>query len=377
LPQGMSHTLFLLGSGASLEAGMPSVAAITDKVLDGGDAAFGSDRVFHRTENPPEHERPEVERVLALLRELGALELRASGAEPNYEQLSSLVGQLADAMSGEYETALALPVREELERRPYAGPSLGELCELARGYIADTVCHLLSQPLLDVTHLGAITTACRALPSIDIATLNHDLVLDTTLAHAGIGVADGFGPPEHDLRPWGDDWSTAAISLIKLHGSIDWWAYQLASRPWRSWVTTRLRAGGDPFHPAHPEAGFPFDGRPILLTGTFDKILAYERWIFPDQHARFHDGLRRAETVVVVGYGFGDKAVNSRLIGWMDRRPANRLVVCDPDPCGLLGRARMAIQNNWQYWQNEGRLKLLPAKIGDLGFADLESHVRA
>jgi hypothetical protein len=373
----MSHTLFLLGSGASLDAGMPSVAAITDKVLDGGDAAFGSERVFHRTEAPPEHERREVERVLALLRDLGALEQRASGAEPNYEQLSSLVGQLADAMSGEYETALALPVREELERRPYAAPSLGDLCELARGYIADTVCHLLSRPLLDVTHLGAITTACRALPRTDIATLNHDLVLETALAHAGIEVADGFGAPECDLRPWADDWGGAPISLIKLHGSIDWWAYRFASRPWRGWLTTRLRAEGDPFHPAHPEVDFPFEGRPIFLTGTFDKILAYERWVFPDQHARFHDALRSADTVVVVGYGFGDKAVNSRLIAWMDRRPANRLVVCDPDPGRLVGRARRAIQNHWQRWKDEGRLEPLRAKIGDIGFADLASHVRA
>jgi hypothetical protein len=371
----VSHTLFLLGSGASLDAGMPSVATLTKKVLDGGDASFGTDRLFYRSRNPLQHERCEVVRVLALLRDLGALERRASGLEPNYEQLSSLVAQLADAMSGEYETALALPVREELERRPYAAPGLGELCEFARGYVADTVHHMLSRPLREVTQLAAVTTACGALPSVDIATLNHDLVLEAALAEAGIAVADGFGEREHELRPWADDWSGAPISLVKLHGSIDWWAYRFASRPWRGWLTTRLRLGADPFHLAYPEAGFPFDGRPIFLTGTFDKILAYERWVFPDQHARFHDALRRAETVVVVGYGFDDKAVNSRLIGWMDRRAANRLVVCDPDPDGLLRRTRRAIQNDWQCWAAQGRLAVLPAKIRDLGFADLEPHL--
>ena len=129
----MSHTLFLLGAAVSLDAGMPSVATLTKEVLDGGDSSFGTDRLFHRSSNPLQQGRCEVVRVLALLRDLCRLERRASGSEPNYERLSSLVAQLADAMSGEYETALALPVREELERRPYAAAGLKPLCELARG----------------------------------------------------------------------------------------------------------------------------------------------------------------------------------------------------------------------------------------------------
>lgn len=199
--------------------------------------------------------------------------------EPDYEQLASLVAQLDDALNEEYETALAFPVAGELESNDYAQPDLGELCALARGYIADMVHQELGKPPVTIDHLHAIVHACHELESVHLATLNHDVVLERALAAAGLEVADGFGPAEAGVRPWADDWSRAAISLMKLHGSIDWWGYKYESAPWQRWVTSQVDGRTDAFHAKHPHIrGTPFEMRPIFLTGTFDKILRYEGW---------------------------------------------------------------------------------------------------
>jgi hypothetical protein len=61
----------------------------------------------------------------------------------------------------------------------------------------------------------------------------------------------------------------------------------------------------------------PADGRPVLLTGTFDNPLAYDSTVFADQHYRFHESLRETEAVVVLGYGFRHKAINARDAYWV------------------------------------------------------------
>lgn len=79
--------------------------------------------------------------------------------------------------------------------------------------------------------------------------------------------------------------------------------------------------------------------------------------------------------MISVGYGYRDKAVNSRVIGWMARERDNRLVVCDPKPDKLRARARVAIQNYWDEWESCERLAVIGRGIKKISFADLESHV--
>lgn len=369
------RTLFLLGAGASVDAGMPSVDELTEAVRDTTGVRFHTACVFRRG-LPDSESRVEVDRVAALLDDLRELHRRQWECDPDYEQLASLVTQLDDALSQEYETALALPVAEELGAKDYAQPNLGKLCALARAYIADMVHQELEKPPATVGHLHAIVDACRKLDSVHLATLNHDMVLERALEAAGVAVADGFSAGEAGVRPWADEWSSAAISLMKLHGSIDWWGYTYASAPWRRWITSQVDRRTDAFHAKHPDVrGTPFDMRPIFLTGTFDKILRYEGWVFPDQHARFHECLYGAQTVISVGYGFRDKAVNSRVIGWMARGLDNRLVVCDPKPEELRAHVRQAIENYWDEWTSDGRMVVIGRGVNDVSFADLEPHV--
>ena len=108
-----------------------------------------------------------------------------------------------------------------------------------------------------------------------------------------------------------------------------------------------------------------------MLTGTFTKILSYDRRIYPEQHFRFQEALRETDRLVVVGYGFRDKAVNSRLIGWLDRSLDNSLVVVEPDPSRLESASRGAIRESWPRWQEQRRVQLLLRKIENTAWVDV------
>lgn len=362
---------------------MPRVKTITEQVVAGEGVFLDTDKVFRIHAGDPKQElhRDPVEPVLALVADLRALSLDYFGRQPNYEEISQLARQLDDALSYEYESAAVMPLVEQLIHRDYAAGERDRLHDVTRRvheYIRDTVHEMLARPPERLDHLDAISTACSELPRVDLATLNHDLVLEEALAAAGIGYSDGFERLNEDVCFWVDDWDDASVRLLKLHGSLSWWAYRIPSEPWRGWVTARY-TGDDPYHPRRlgGALGYPQDFRPIFLTGTFDKILSYETWIFPDQHLRFQEALRQASRAVVIGYGFGDKAINTRLIGWLARARENRLIICHPRPDQLRERARGAIQNYWGQWDADGQLAAISGGIADVDFAEIEPHLWA
>jgi SIR2-like domain len=372
--------VFLLGSGTSINAGMPCVSTITDQALSGEGVFLHTNKLFVIDPHNPGYERgrPEVEPVLELVEDLRRLAKSYFEREPNYEDISQIAREIDDALSREYESPAVMPLVERLVSRPYAGGDrqrVHKISQLAHQYIRDTVRHMLDKAPSDLDHLGVIVEACKRLSRVTLATLNHDLVLEAALERAGLDYADGFEKNNEDVRLWVDEWFDASIQLLKLHGSLDWWGYRRSDAPWRVWDTGRFR-GDDPMHPNRPGiVDTPQDMRPICLTGTFDKILAYETWIFPDQHVRFHEALRKTERVVVIGYGFGDKAINTRLIAWLARASEHTLIVCHPCPDELCDNARGAIQNYWTSWKDEGRLKVVPACVADLNYEAITGHL--
>jgi hypothetical protein len=111
----------------------------------------------------------------------------------------------------------------------------------------------------------------------------------------------------------------------------------------------------------------------VLLTGTFDKPLAYDTTVYADQHFRFHESLRNADAVVVIGYGFRDKAINSRLVGWLHGARARRLIVVHGDVDDLFWNERPAIGRNWNHWMREGRLRVVDQWVAAASWAEVES----
>jgi hypothetical protein len=368
---------FLVGSGVSLDADLPSVGTITQHVLSGEGVFLGNDALYHRDPANPNYARlrPAAEPGIAFVRQLSALAheyydtLVGPGQDVDYEELAFLAAQVARSLSMAQENPavfnfaqrLAIAAEDDLS-------AVSEISLSAYGYIRDVTRGLLDKPPARIDHLQALIDACSAADNVDLFTLNHDLVLEQALEAGGVAFSDGFEQVYGDLRIWSDTFTTGSVRLMKLHGSLSWWGFSLPGEDWRGPVTARV-TNGDAFHARgedHRILSVPHDMRPLFLVGTFDKIFGYETWIFPDQHFRFQEALRAADRLVVVGYGFRDQAINSRLIGWMSRSSDNRIIVIHGNPAQIPQQSRVAIgRNHWERWVGEGRLRIVRSWIAE------------
>jgi len=96
-----------------------------------------------------------------------------------------------------------------------------------------------------------------------------------------------------------------------------------------------------------------------MLIGTFNKIPKYTGSIFSDLFAEFRRRLAEVDTLVVCGYGFGDKGINGQLIEWLYGLRNRRILLVHPEPDELRVAARGAIQNKWDTWLSQEMLLVL------------------
>lgn len=107
----------------------------------------------------------------------------------------------------------------------------------------------------------------------------------------------------------------------------------------------------------------PLDGRPILLAGTSNKIQDYTRGIFHELHCQFRQSIDNADQLLVSGYSFGDKGINSQIINWYYAKRGRRLIIIHPNPENLVKNARNAIRSKWQQWIQNGGIRLICKKL--------------
>ena len=352
---------FLLGSGISIGADLPSMSGITDEVLF-GNYRRGSNDSFRPSESTSEIDvigtkaEDEMHRIQTFLRWLGA---RAGlRYEPdysrvvNYEDLAYLAGQIYDDCFGEYENPAIAPFIDEAlaslwEVLAKLGTSptdkLGTLAGDAVDFIRDVLGIMLAQATAKASrteHLKMLVNAALEAGNtgLNVFTLNHDRLLEGYLQASNVDVVDGFGREDVDLgiRRWNPDLLDRGeaekgpfVRLFKLHGSLGWRrirpetpgekgrtdAAQERSRQ-DEYVGIRsnadLKGKADHSGRVHKEVG-----RSLVLAGTFNKMLDYTRHIFLEHHYRFHRFLADSTNLVVCGYGFGDKGINGRIAEWM------------------------------------------------------------
>jgi hypothetical protein len=367
---------------------MPGTAAITQRVLDGNDVRRHSNQRFYLDTPAPSRPVPQaadVQKAGAFAKELADVAqtffARTGIARSvNYEDISYSARQIADCLIGEYENP-ALMAQIELLAVKFTGGDLEllyVLADMTADYVTDIVCALLGRPGRSPAALEMVVEACAdsTIPPVDLATLNHDTLLELGLRQGGIAYNDGFARQYGDVMLWTDSYDEGLSRLFKLHGSLDW--IRLSIDDGAGYYEVEARAlEPDIYHlrgPAGELLAFPLnDGRPLLLVGTFNKLYDYSGGVFGDQNARFRARLKKTMRLVVAGYGFGDKGINRIVLDWLMSPGDKRLIVIHPDPAALAGSARPAIGSKWNDLVSRGRLVTIAASVEQVGWPQVKA----
>lgn len=387
---------FLLGAGFSQAAGYPSMGDITERVLSGNGVHRHTNSTYY-LDSPATTVDSYVKIVTQFLAEIRVLidgylaRFDGScGRACNYEDLSYVAGQIYGSESGEWDNPALLPLHDQLhlaiERLLAAehGTTIDSIVDLAaeaQNYIADVAWRSLDKPPTGTDHLDLLISAL-ADSDVEvkaIGTLNHDTHFERGLRDNGIRFSDGFEKTINDVRYWKPGFlltRPAFAPYLKLHGSINWFRFRpKGSTWWEEEIGIPLIDDYEHTHDAKGKLQYPIDGRPLLLVGTHNKIAEYSSDVFADLHFVFRKRLRKTRVLVVAGYGFGDKGINTAILEWLYSDPKRSIIYVHPDPTRAQSRARGAISNKWEQWLKEGVLRVIHERVENVAWDPLKKQI--
>ena len=369
-------TTILLGAGSSVPAGFPSTRSLTDRVLSGNGVWRHTDETYFIGDDQP------VDKILTLVnRVIRRIHTEAkqyhatyTKRQANYEDVYYLADQAWAEELGESENPAVRDFTTKLktEIEPLASVASMEyvdLLEESHNYVADVVWRSLNCNASSSDHLKILEAACRSNSVSSISTLCHDTHVETFLGDRGISLDDGFSDEEAGVRYWhGDFSSNDKIQFLKLHGSVNW--FRLRPDSSESFYDDRIGIppDWDHNHTKGNDGTFQtaLDGRPLLLIGTFNKISQYSQGIFRELHYQFRSSIHNTDQLLVCGYSFGDKGINSEIIEWYYAERGRRLLIIHPNPGELARYARGAIRNKWDEWVKNDGIRVIRKTLEDV-----------
>lgn len=367
---------FLLGSGASIPAGMPDINELTEAVLSG----------THPCREQHPERRDTIPRFLRTLRDHLSEYYRSRLQRPvQYEDLYYIVDQIMDEDSTNLDNPLVYSATRELHgalwqcAHAISSPNISTTAMHISNHIRTVVAGSLASVNGSLEYLQFLIDALMAQPArqLTVVTLNHDLVVENACLQLGVLARNGFGPAVNDVRYWNPDLLSTrdeGCVLLALHGSISWFRFRTDDGD--GWYDERIGSPistNDIHHTLDPEnrPQSVLEPQPLMLIGTFNKLPRYSRGIFLDLLNAFRSRLADTDTLVVCGYGFGDQGVNSTVIEWLYGSRKRRLLVVHPEPERLATSARGAIRDKWPEWSSSGVLSLLPVPAEEATWADM------
>jgi hypothetical protein len=197
--------IFLLGAGASVDAGMAMVRPLTEQLK-------------HRLANIPDvhgNLRPEFRQIFDLI------EAHDPSVAGNYERWFEWIRLLLDVQREPFRQIVAVrfdrPLREAMAHLPFVvGGEIARVfgsCQCDPGYLARLVDFIPAQGRLKVV------------------SLNYDCCLEETCQSAGIGLTTGFDSMTKRWNPSFFRTEVPGINLYKLHGSLRWHGVRDKSLP--------------------------------------------------------------------------------------------------------------------------------------------------
>lgn len=391
---------FLFGSGLSLKAGYPSTSKVTETVVTGKNIFRHTDGNYYFGKSPMAHTGFPEEYLSRILIFLNRVKVESDlyyfpfpDRATNYEDLYYICNQIYDSETFNYDNPIVQTfidkitpdIKSLFDQRRSEIKSTWNLLELSSetmNYIVDIVWHALNKDVKEMKYLSFLIECYQqdSFKNIYIFTLNHDTLLEQFFSSNSIPVQDGFGEPVNNVRYW--DYNlfkefNNKFSLIKLHGSVNWFRFNAEENP--KTVQIGIPLEWDFWHTKNPKGDlqYPIDGRPMFLAGTFNKMLQYNFGIWNTLHRHFYEVLNNSlDTLIICGYSFGDKGINTRLIEWMDGNIQNRILVIHPDLYNLKVSARGAIARNWDTWKKGNRLLTIQDYVENIDWKRIANAIQ-
>lgn len=383
---------------------MPSVETITNHVLGGGkEIVYNPDHSFYCFKDMVRKDRyiPDfgnVRRIVGFLARLEQeindyysydKEAESSHRKANYEDIYFLASQIHDSSIQEYDNpaipALIEKITPDIQQallgiqdrdRQEQSWSIEQIAEEATKYIRHILWCSLSKldDSVDLRYLDLCAQAASDgdLQSIEFFTLNNDTVFENFLRQRNLEYFDGFvqGP---DGKFWWDTTSfiptkNLRIRLLKLHGSINWYADQHFGKGSKS--IERVDNATLP----HIRRDLPEKAEPVFLAGTLNKMLEYTSEVFAFLQSEWLRSLYQSNVLVVCGYGFNDKGINTRIVEWFNFSAYKILIVIDPSE-DIIKNARPALGGLLARAEKETRIQIIQKPIQDTTWPEVRDRI--
>ncbi|MFA6571476.1 MAG: hypothetical protein WCT77_09585, partial [Bacteroidota bacterium] len=170
------------------------------------------------------------------------------------------------------------------------------------------------------------------------------------------------------------------IKFLKLHGSLDWHWFDF----YKHKVIYKQKIGKinkklDDFPKVFDDGicQISAKGTPLFLTGINDKYLDYNYGIFLDMMDNFYRLLNKTKYLIIIGYGFGDNAINLRIIDWFDKNKYRKIIVVSPNMETVIQNARGGISRRLKELENDkNRLIIIKKRFEDTNSQEIIQNLR-
>ena len=291
-----SEQSWLLGAGISLDAKLPLMYPLTNKVKK--DVKSSHNNLHEEIIAPLFEELPEschIEHILSHLGDYAAL------AERNKEKKTVINGREVELVVLEEAHNTILESISNVIRCGYVEGRDGMEDEegTLSAPIVDIESHL---EFIDALFNHASAGVHERRKTVNLFTTNYDTLLEDALALNKVPYWDGFagGAVAHRTQRYGEPAPTNGqrANLIKMHGSIDWFLCN-KGYVWRVRDNDR----------------YPKADRRVLIYPQATKYIATQQDPFSSQFDLFRKSLnsRQNNTLAVCGYSFGDDHINNEI----------------------------------------------------------------
>lgn len=177
--------------------------------------------------------------------------------------------------------------------------------------------------------------------SINVHTLNHDLLLEELLDIKGIKYADGFTVQEDNVNcikyyigsygypsksnpayVFTDDFKSSAVKVYKLHGSLDRHyiacesqnTYKQKETLDSNWKSVKVNGiSNKVVFLKGCDTLTPESVTPDFLSGTNTKQEFYKLTPYKELFEHFEENIKCADILIIIGYSFCDEGINDKI----------------------------------------------------------------